>query len=281
MGVTSHLTSELWSKEAIFAASIAAKLWEEGEYAKATPLRDCHTSETFCHCLNCGAVQTWLNRCDRFYCPLCCQRLAYRRKKSIEAWAETIDQPKHLVLTARNREHISNEYVKHFKTNLSKLRRLKLCSGWRGGLSSLEVTNEGKGWHLHAHLLVDVDWLHISNISVAWAKLVRQDFAIVAVRDCREKSYLKEICKYAVKGSELASWSGRSAREYIDAMTGVRQFAVFGSLYKDRALRNQIAAELTPDKCSCPKCASTHLRFLDQHEENWMQETGHWPDRNW
>jgi hypothetical protein len=281
MGLTSHLTSELWQKEQVFAESIAAKLWEVGAYEYATPLKECHTRETFCHCMDCGHVHSFKNRCDRFYCPMCCQALAYRRRLSVEAWAKTITQPKHVVLTARNTSSLSKTYVKWFKTGISKLRRLKCHAGWRGGLSSLEVTNEGKGWHLHAHILVDANWVDASHLSRAWGRLVCQDYAIVAVRDCREGTYLQEVTKYAVKGSELAKWSGMAAKCYIDSMQGIRQFSVFGSLFKDRAMRQTIADELAPGVSTCKSCESERLRYLDANEEDWLTETGKWPEKKW
>jgi hypothetical protein len=281
MGLTSHLTSELWKREQLWAQSLAAKLREVGEIEKATTLENCHSRETFQHCLDCGHVLSFKNRCDRFYCSMCCQSLSFKRRRSVEAWARTISQPKHLVLTARNRTSISNNYVKWFKLGISKLRRTNACGDWRGGLYSLEVTNEGKGWHLHCHLLIDTDWLDMPRVSESWAKQVQQDFAICAVRDCREQTYLSEVTKYAVKGSQLASWSGPDAAGYIAAMTGVRQFGTFGTLFKDRALRQSIKESLEPEPCKCPKCEGKTLRWLDENEEEWLHETGKWPERKW
>lgn len=281
MGVTQHFPLELFHREEVFARSVAAKLWESGRPDLSWPIEDCHTSETFCHCLTCGHVVSFWNRCDRFYCPMCAARLAWRRRRSVEAWAEAIEQPKHVVLTARNTTNLSKTYVKWFKANIGKLRRRKTNTHWRGGLTSLEVTNEGRGWHLHAHLLVDTDWVDPQWLSRTWAKLVAQDYAIVAIRDTRDRSYLSEVTKYAVKGSQLASWSGLEASAFIDAMTGVRQFSTFGTLFKDRALRSEVAEQLTPKQCECPKCSSTTLRYLDQNEEDWFEATGQIPKSTW
>lgn len=281
MGLTPHFTSELWAKEEVFARSIAAKLWETGRRDLSEPLEQCHQYETFCHCRDCGAVTSFFNRCDRFYCPMCVAKLAFKRRQSVQAWAEAISQPKHVVLTARNTTSISKTYVQWFKASLGKLRRLKSNSSWRGGLLSLEVTNEGRGWHLHAHLLVDANWIPEARLAVEWGRLVSQDFAIVKVKGVEDGSYLREVCKYAVKGSELASWSGTAACEFIEAMTGVRQFSTFGSLFKDRALREKIAEELTPDKNRCKECDSERLSYLDENEENWMRETGKWPQKQY
>jgi hypothetical protein len=281
MGVTSHFTSELWQKEEVFARSIAAKLRQVGFLEAATTLDQCHTRETFCHCLDCGQVQALFNRCDRFYCPMCVQKLAYRRKLSVQAWAEAITQPKHVVLTARNTTHLTKTYVKWFKANLSKLRRLKSNTHWRGGLISLEVTNEGRGWHLHSHLLVDCDWIQAADLAQQWARLVSQDFAIVKVKSTQDRAYLQEVTKYAVKGSEEAHWRPGDIWEFIEAMTGVRQFSVFGTLFKDRALRSKILEELTPEPNACKKCASTHLTYLDDNEEDWLETTGQWPNKRY
>jgi hypothetical protein len=121
----------------------------------------------------------------------------------------------------------------------------------------------------------------MADISTTWGRLLGQDFAIVAARDVRDRSYLSEVTKYAVKGSDLASWPGWAAKSFIEAFEGVRQFSCFGSLYKDRAMRQAIKEELAPGKPACRNCASENLRYLDDNEEEWLHTSGEWPKRKW
>lgn len=148
---------------------------------------------------------------------------------------------------------------------------------------SLEVTNESRGWHLHAHALVDTPWIDTTELSLTWGALVDQDFAIVRAKDCRDRDYLAEVTKYAVKSSQLSAWPGDDIATFIDAFTGVRQFSVFGTLFKDRATRAKVKHEIEPKKPHCRQCLSENLRYLDVNEEHWLTETGQWPalQRKW
>lgn len=241
-GVTSQSTQlELLSKTLIVKDSIVSKLLSLKAYDLAEPLDRCHTQESFAQCQGCRRVRHFWNRCENFYCPVCQPALAHERAESLEWWTKQIKQPKHVVLTVRNSKVLSWTYVKWFKQCLSKLRRRRAFKNWRGGLWSLEVTNEGKGWHLHAHLLIDVNWIDPQILSQTWANIVGQDFAIVKVKDARQHDYLKEVTKYAVKGTQLSSWDPVDIAAFIYAFSGQRTFGVFGDLY---GLRSKWASEL-------------------------------------
>jgi hypothetical protein len=196
--------------------------------------------------------------------------LTRRRLRNLGEITKGIRQPKHVVLTARNSATLTRDRVSAFKAALARLRRSKLAAKWRGGLYSLEVTNEGRGWHLHAHLLVDADWIDKRALAVKWGELVGQDFAIVCVKDARGQDYLRELVKYAAKGSDLASWNGDDVAAFVSAFQGVRSFGVFGTLYKQRAEWRAAIAELESVPERCP-CGATFFRVLHPDEaEFWM-----------
>lgn len=277
MGVTSHFTPELFDKEQLWASGIVTKLREVNRPDLADPLAACHQFQVFRICQGCHQVHAAPNHCDRFYCPMCTGRLAWHRRRRIEWWAKQISEAKHLVLTIRNTNTITKTHVNKFKQSLSRLRRTKLMSLVRGGLQSLEVTNEGHGWHLHAHLLLDGPYLPGPDISRAWARQVKQDFAIVKIKDCRDQAYLGEVTKYAVKGSELAGWKNYEIESFIDAFTGVRTFSTFGTLFKDNALRQKLLKDLELPSIICDKCGNEDFWFLDEAEYEAFQTTGKLP----
>lgn len=136
----------------------------------------------------------------------------------------------------------------------------------------MEVTNEGRGWHVHFHLLVDANWVQASALAIVWGKLVGQDYAIVKVKDCRGSEYLREVTKYAVKGSELASWSADQLREFISAFSGVRFFGVFGSLFGKRTEWSEWIKAIREIKPLC-ECGCNVWRFLSPEELLWEEET--------
>ena len=277
MGVTSQIPAELFEREAIWSASIVSKLQELNRPDLYRPLADCHRYQTHFVCQSCHHETHALNRCDRFYCPLCVGRLAWRRRQKIAWWVKTVPEPKHIVLTQRNSSTFSKTYVHKFQKSLRSLRRSSTFRQVSGGLCSLEVTNERRGWHLHAHLLVDGPFIPGYDLSRAWARRVKQDFAIVKIKDCRDQSYLQEVTKYVIKGSILASFNGWEIECFIDAMTGVRCFSTFGSLFKDNALRMNAINALETPSMTCDKCSGEAFWYLDDAEYEAYYTTGKLP----
>ena len=266
-GVTSHLTQQdLISRTLIYKESIVAKLRTIGCTDLAEPLTNCHTEQSFAQCSDCKRVRTFWNRCENFWCPTCQPVLAHERYQSVEWWTKEISQPKHVILTVRNSATLTFAYVKLFKSWLTKLRRSKLAHNWRGGLWSIEVTNEGKGWHLHAHLLVDVAWIDPSELALKWGKLAGQDYAIVKVKDARNTNYLREVTKYTVKGSQLAAWSPQDIATFVYAFSGQRTFGVFGSLYGKRTQWRAWINSLKTTKGQC-ECGANHWDIFNA--EDW------------
>lgn len=136
----------------------------------------------------------------------------------------------------------------------------------------MEVTNEGRGWHVHFHILIDAPWLCMPEVSETWGRLNGQDFAIVKIKDCRGAEYLAEVTKYAVKGSELSKWSGDEIATFIESFDGVRFFGVFGTLYGKRTEWKAWIESLTEIKPVC-SCGCDTWRLLSPEELLWEEET--------
>jgi hypothetical protein len=125
---------------------------------------------------------------------------------------------------------------------------------------------------VHFHLLVDSKWVQASSLATVWGKLVGQDYAIVKVKDCRGADYLREVTKYAVKGSELARWSAAEIAEFIETFDGVRFFGVFGSLYGKRTEWAEWIKAVREIRPQC-KCGCDTWRLLSPEEILWEEET--------
>ena len=239
-----------------FAASIRDKLdglWETNQYRNFCR---CGNEDIYRTCRGCHSVEKFKYRCCIKWCPNCNWRLTEARRKVLRYWTSQISQPKHLVTTMRNYATLTRKSLKLFGKNLAKLRRAVCFSGVRGGCVSIEITNEQRGWHVHAHWLLDVRWLDMPAVSQAWASLVNQDFAICKVKDLRQADYLQEVCKYVVEGSELAKWPADEIHQFVQAVRGRRMFFVFGQLFK---LGPQILAAIKADappqaQCECGCC---------------------------
>lgn len=271
-GVTSHPTPapylskkqqwqvEFWAKQTIHKNTVAAKLRAIGQEETARGLEDCHSTWTQQICNDCGRTERFPNRCDNFYCPECQPRLAAERRKAVEWWTRLVSQPKHVVLTVKNTPELTKAHVQEFKQWWSRLRRLKFARPWLGGFYSLEVTNEGKGWHLHLHALIDCKYIDKAGLSEAWQKATNGLGRIVEVKDARSRNYLAEVTKYAVKGSQLAAWPAEDIQTFITAFSGVRSFGVFGTLYGARTKFAEFIATLRDAKPRCV-CGSCNVRY--------------------
>ena len=189
----------------------------------------CGHEDIYRTCKCCGKWESFSYRCNLKWCPRCQQRLGQIRRNLISLWAKRIQQPKHLILTHKNHTVLTRRIYRQHTQRLAKFRRSKCFAKVRGGCVSTETTHEGNGWHVHAHLLLDVNWLDMHEVSIAWGKLVGQDFAIVKIKDVREREYLQEICKYVVEGSELAKWPADLINEFVRAQRGLRMFNSFGT----------------------------------------------------
>jgi hypothetical protein len=259
---------ELWKAATMHKFSVAAKLKEAGMRAYAEVLEDCHSRLIYAQCDSCRAVQVFRNRCDRFYCPECQPKLAKRRAASVAWWTVEVGQPKHVVLTVQNVMTLNHGHVDELKKWFTRLRHRKFCRNWRGGFYSVEVTNEGRGWHLHLHVLVDARWIDAGELARQWASVTRNFGKIVKVKDCRKADYLAEVTKYAVKGSELAGWTPGQIADFIRAFDGCRTFGVFGSLYGKRTEFAEWLKSIRDHKPKCD-CGCQSLHFYSEAE--WLE----------
>lgn len=255
----------IWSKHTIHKNTTAAKLRESGRLEEAAKLEKCHTIYTVAQCGKCGAVQKFPNRCDLFYCAECQPRISNDRKRAVEWWTREIKQPKHVTLTVKNIPDLTKNHVQEFRKFWTNLRRSKFARHWHGGFYSLEVTNEGRGWHLHLHALVNAHWIDEFGLSAAWHKATNGLGHIVDVCDARKKPYLKEVTKYVVKGVMLAAWSADKITTFIDAFTGVRTFGVFGDLYGKRTEFAEWFKTVRDQKPRC-QCGACNLNYFSEAE---------------
>lgn len=236
--------ASLLPTDAVIRRSVAAKLRAGGEQELAARLERCGLEVGSLRCPDCGLSRPARYTCNLRWCPVCAWRIAAKRASLVSAWATTCRQPKHVVLTGRNTtEPMPRVYSQAF----ARLRRQKPFR-WRRGCRTIETTNEGRGWHVHIHALIDTRWIDAGELALRWGRLLGQEFAIVRVKDARLAEYLAELCKYAVKPTQMAAWSAEEAATFVRSMQRVRTFATFGDL-------RGFAPPSRPP-CRCPHCDS-------------------------
>lgn len=255
--------TEFWKRATVHKNTTASKLREAGRHAQADKLEHCHSHYTVAVCSGCRTVRRFPNRCDQFYCAECQPRLANDRRKAVEWWTNEVRQPKHIVLTVKNVPDLTRDHVQQFRKWFTNLRRSKFAEKWRGGFYSIEVTNEGRGWHLHLHALIDAQWIDAIELGQQWTKVTAGYGRIVKVKDARQTNYLREVTKYCVKGVQLAAWSPSEITTFIDAFEGVRTFGVFGSLYGARTKFSEWWRTIRNTKPPC-ECGCSNITYYTE-----------------
>lgn len=246
---------DLLQPELIWKATLLGKIEGLIPYPVFESLSKCGLEEIFRTCKGCGNWKSFPWRCSIKFCPLCNWRIARKRAEMLRLWNFQIKQPKHIVLTMRNFPVLTRRKVREFGRALAQLRRQKVWKDVQGGCVSTEITNEGRGWHLHAHILAEVRWIDAGELAKTWGRIIGQQFGIVKVKDARGQEYLGEVTKYVVKPSQLAGWEPNEINEFIRAVKGVRCFAAFGTLFHlQREIKKQLhlnAPPRLPCECGC------------------------------
>lgn len=258
-----HQQPEFWSSRTVWKNTVAAKLHQAGNHEDAHTLECCHSEWTFAVCQDCGLTRQFPNRCDNFFCAECTPRLAHEREQAINWWTNEVSQPKFVTLTCRNTPDLTRAHVKEFKGWWKRLRRRKFARNWLGGFYTLEVTNRGKGWHLHLHALVSAGWIDGGQLAREWCSVSGGMGEIVMVKDARRADYLAKVKSYIVKGATLAKWSPDQICTFILAFRGERTFGVFGNLYAKRTEYAEWIAAIRDHKPAC-QCGSCNIRYYSE-----------------
>lgn len=263
----------LWRSGDTFALSVAAKLREFGRTDIAEELEACHRDSWNIVCTGCRKSSKVWNRCDLFFCPRCAPRLSNERHDRCKFWVSKVSRPLHVVLTVGNMRDLSRGVLVSFCDAWARLRRMVVWEKVRGGFYRIEVTNEGNGWHLHLHCLIDCDFLCGKKLSIAWAKASRGWGKIVKVLPVTGDSYLREVTKYVVKGDQLAKWSAADIAVFVDTFRGKRTFGVFGSMRGFRQEAKDFAEAQAQDRKAC-ECGCETFEIMSDLAVDWRANGG-------
>lgn len=268
-GVTSHrafdeVERERWEQ----GMELSKKLTLSGHDGLAKKLADCHSQRSWSVCVGCSKRQAFWNRCDIFWCPQCSPRLSKRRIDGLMFFVEKMRQPKHLVLTFRNVNTLTDNYLRSCVKALQRFRRRKIFAGVKGGLWAMEITNEDKGWHVHFHLVIDGPWLDVRAVSATWKECTDCESFVVwiesASRGGLRANLPRYVCKYSAKGFRPHDWTAEKLGQFATALERVRVFGVFGELL---GARKEWAAWVrsvreSRRKCECGSCEKRYFSDL-------------------
>lgn len=181
--------------------------------------------------------------------------------------------PLSVTLTSKNTLEAAGS-IRSFRKSLFALRRTPFWkSNVKGGVLGMEVTNTGHGWHVHAHLLIDCEWLALKTerprrsdsthilraklksahreLSAQWASVLHQPSAVVWVERKWGKALLETI-KYAVKPSTLME-SPDPLPPLLREMHRLKMVNGFGNCF-GLTKKWEAAIKAARGPCCCPEC---------------------------
>jgi len=267
---------------------LKTRLLEEHEFELASSLEHCG-EQIRLHCNRCGFEHIAEKRCSQKWCPVCVRKIATLRSLRYSRAAETCQWPLFVTLTRANTADLDFLQIRQLRRDFGKFRRLRFWSeNVVGGVACIEVTNTGKGWHPHLHCLLDCEWLAIKTpkpkayhsrqrkkdlqqnaaieLERTWSKCIGQLMSSVKVKRTTGVEIVKEVCKYAVKGSDLVE-SAQPIGNAIRAMQGTRLVTSFGSFY-GKAL---VTAEEKKRPLVCPHCQNKNCWVTEEEMDTWSR----------
>lgn len=188
-------------------------------------LAQCGNYLAFNHYYTVGKVRlSAMRSCKKhLLCPLCAIRRGAKALKAYLDRYEVIQGQERalgaslLTLTVKNGENLGERFA-HLQKAVKRLlgRRREALKGKRtitefekvlGLVGTYEVTNEGKGWHPHAHMVVlHRDWISVQRLKEEW-KAITRDSYVLHIRPLEHPEDpaqdFVEVFKYAIKFAGL------------------------------------------------------------------------------
>lgn len=270
-------------------AKVLARLEEEGEDTLAAALQRCG-EQFLLHCCNCGFQHVAEKRCSQKWCPVCVRKIATQRSLKYSRAAALCKWPMFLTLTRANIGELNAHDIRDLRRRFGKFRRQVFWSkNVTGGVACIEITNTGRGWHPHLHCLLDCRWLAIetpepkpyysraikaerfkraaAELERNWSACLGQLVSSVKVKRTSGADIIKEVCKYAVKGSDLVD-SPDPIGPAIWAMKSTRLVTSFGSFYG----KQLVTAEEKKPPLACPSCDGKNVWVTDAEVQAYSRQ---------
>lgn len=214
-------------------------------------------------CDSCGHFHRIPLFCKDKTCIFCRKRLygqTISRYKQVMTGNRSL---RFLTLTIVNRDRLLKSDIDKIRYYWKRLYSLKaIKSRIKGGLYVIEITNKGKGWHIHLHLIVEGDYIPQSYLSNQWHRITG-DSRIVYISSVKNHfNCFRYISGYLLKSPIV----GDSGQILSMVLSSVRIINSFGSWYR---IRRQKA--LFP----CPNCGNTgwiseYSLSIDRNFSEWM-----------
>lgn len=153
----------------------AAALERNGDFETAGKLLNCQKRLTAWKPPDCGpeCIEVVPKSCFVRICPHNERRRARRNYRIAQALLPEFKNPQFVTFTIPNVKSLEEgEVLSRLNRDFRKFRQLKSYQDrCRGGLFSVEIPEEGKGWNVHIHALLDFAFWSDFDLAFQWAKV--------------------------------------------------------------------------------------------------------------
>lgn len=191
-----------------------------------------------------GGVYLCPGRCRKRMCPSCQFARSLAVKEKIVSLLGRFNAPKLLTLTMREDHKPLKTRVARLLASFRRLRQQKIWkSDVRSGIAVLEVTpgQSGMGCHVHAHCLIDANFIPQKLLSDAWLKATGDSFVVNIKPVQNREDAAAYVSGYVAKSSSARSWPASRLAELASGLHRVRMVFAFGA-------RVQLDDSLPPEK---------------------------------
>lgn len=219
----------------------------------AEKLHKCEEYYKAMFCENCMQFFSAVQYCKLRVCPLCAHRKRRQRQKYIELLLDDMKYPKFVTLTMKRWRHDAASGIDYLRSCMTKLRNRKLFDDCQGGAYQIEVLLKPDGYHIHAHLIIDMPYLFHRKLYAAWRDILDAQTVQVDIRAAKTPGERAYVTKYVTKDS-FKQATGYTIVDWWKATKGKRLFGTFGKWY------NVKIHDLLPGKqteyqgAKCPLC---------------------------
>lgn len=249
--------------------------------------RWCGEGAVFVACNDCSSVHSYDKTCDYRFCDRCGGK-GMAQMSRYKSLTERIENGKLVTLTIENVDELSGDVIDELRNGFYELRdkleelskdeiielihsadiqqkkkqryiadlkRVLFNQRIRGGLYAIEIKNDGNGWNVHMHALVDAEYIAQPVLSTLWDDITGN--TIVDIRAASGSSAVRYVLKYVFKPPSVEGY--RQFKEYVRVTKGKRLYGTFGELY-DFSPEDETAV--------CPICGSEALEWIGSTSGN-------------
>lgn len=205
----------------------AAALERNGDFETARKLRDCQKRLKAWKPEECGpeCIEVTPESCSVRICPHNERRRSRRNYRIAQGLLPEFDNPQFVTFTIPNVKSLEEgEVLSRLNRDFRKFRQLRSYQDrCRGGLFSVEIPEEGNGWNVHIHALLDFAFWSDFDLAFQWAKVTGARYArgkVLAATEHTIKApanFLKDAkCGWSVQAGDHAfGVITKVFREYI------------------------------------------------------------------